>query len=57
MKKRPGRPLLGDTPMRRVQVRLDEKTVERARELGQGNVSLGLRRAVEIAGRMSREKL
>ena len=56
MKKRRGRPLLGKTPMRRVQVRLDETTVRRARDLGQGNVSAGLRQAVKAAWEQNRNR-
>ena len=35
--------------VRRAQVMLDEETVKRARALGDGNISLGLRRAVKEA--------
>ena len=36
--------------VRRAQVMLDDETVQRARALGDGNISLGLRRAVKEAG-------
>ena len=35
--------------VRRCQVMLDEETVQRAKALGDGNISLGLRRAVKEA--------
>ena len=35
--------------VRRVQVMLDEQTIERAKTLGEGNLSQGLRQAVRIA--------
>ena len=35
--------------VRRAQVMLDDETVQRARALGDGNISLGLRRAVKEA--------
>jgi hypothetical protein len=44
-----GRPPMGDEPMKRVNVMLSEKDLERASALGGGNVSLGLRLALERA--------
>lgn len=47
--KRPAhRPVTIDA--RRVNVTLDKATIERAREIGGGNVSEGIRRAVAQAG-------
>jgi len=36
-------PLVGDTPMQRYAVVLDEQTAERLREAGNGNLSAGIR--------------
>jgi hypothetical protein len=41
--KRRGRPPLTGETMRRVLVVLDTETIERARKMGHGNVSAGLR--------------
>ena len=41
-----GRKTLDGAIVRRVQVTLDEETVERAKALGNGNLSLGIRQAV-----------
>ena len=41
-----GRQTLDGATVRRVQVMLDDATVERAKALGQGNVSQGIRKAV-----------
>lgn len=43
----PGRPVEIDA--RRVNVTLDEATIEQAKEIGGGNLSAGLREAVRIA--------
>ena len=39
-----GRQTLDGVAVRRVQVMLDEETVERAKALGDGNLSIGLRK-------------
>ena len=44
-----GRKTLDGATVRRVQVMLDEDTIERAKALGQGNVSQGIRKAVKEA--------
>lgn len=45
-------PVVGDVPARRVNVTLDQTTVDRASDLGSGNLSAGLRMAVaHITGR------
>ena len=44
--KKPGRPLTGETKMMPRTVKLDDATVERGRALGEGNLSLGIRRAL-----------
>ena len=41
-----GRPCLTSEPMQRVNVSLDAETLQRAREIGEGNLSAGLRLAV-----------
>ena len=41
-----GRQTLDGATVRRVQVMLDEATIERARVLGDGNLSQGIRQAV-----------
>lgn len=41
-----GRQARDGATVRRVQVMLDDATVERAKALGQGNVSQGIRKAV-----------
>ena len=46
MKQTKGRQTRDGAAVRRVQVMLDDATVERAKALGQGNVSQGIRRAV-----------
>ena len=46
MKKTKGRITRDGAAVRRVQVMLDDATVERAKALGQGNVSQGIRHAV-----------
>ena len=48
-KKTRGRVAIDGAIARRHQVMLDEETVRRARALGDGNISLGLRRAVKDA--------
>lgn len=46
-KPKPGRPaLIAGAPMKRVNVMLDQKTVDKASDLGSGNVSSGIRIAV-----------
>lgn len=42
----PGRPPLGDETGFRVNVYLDNETVERAREIGGGNLSAGIKEAI-----------
>lgn len=42
-----GRPSINDEPMRRVNVMLDEATIEKAGDIGSGNLSAGLRAAVK----------
>lgn len=49
MKKTNGRQARDGAQVRRVQVMLDEDTIERAKALGQGNVSMGVRKAVKEA--------
>ena len=46
MKKTRGRIARDGATVRRSQVMLDEETVQRAKALGDGNISLGLRKAV-----------
>jgi hypothetical protein len=41
-----GRPPISDEPMRRVNVMLDQPTIDKASEIGSGNLSAGLRIAV-----------
>ena len=48
-KKTRGRVAIDGAIARRHQVMLDEETVRRAKALGDGNISLGLRRAVKDA--------
>lgn len=46
-KKQPkGRPSFNDKPMRRVNVMLDDGTINDAREIGKGNLSSGIRSSV-----------
>ena len=45
----PGRPPLGDETGFRVNVYLDDETVEAAKKLGDGNLSAGIRKAVRSA--------
>ena len=49
MKQTKGRLTRDGAEVRRVQVTLDEITIERAKALGQGNVSIGVRKAVKEA--------
>ena len=49
MKKTKGRIARDGATVHRAQVTLDEETVRRAKALGDGNVSLGLRKAVKEA--------
>lgn len=42
-----GRPTLGKEPLRKATVFLDEKTVDKARKIGDGSVSAGIRTAVK----------
>ena len=44
-----GRQTRDGAAVRRVQVMLDEETVERAKALGEGNLSQGIRKAVKSA--------
>lgn len=41
-----GRPSINDEPMRRVNVMLDQQTIDKASDIGSGNLSAGLRIAV-----------
>ena len=50
MKQTKGRQTLDGAEVRRVQVMLDEATIERARVLGDGNLSQGIRQAVASWG-------
>ena len=47
-KKTKGRLTRDGATVRRVQVMLDDVTIERAKELGDGNLSMGIRQAVAI---------
>ena len=49
VKKTKGRVARDGATVRRAQVTLDEETVQRAKALGDGNISLGLRKAVKEA--------
>ena len=49
MKQTKGRQTRDGAAVRRVQVMLDEETVERAKALGDGNISMGVRKAVKEA--------
>ena len=49
MKQAKGRLTRDGAEVRRVQVMLDEATIERARVLGDGNISMGVRKAVTEA--------
>lgn len=46
-----GRKPLGDKNLRRHNVMLSDAHVERAEEIGEGNLSLGVRRAIEKANK------
>lgn len=46
-KRPPGRPRYGTEPMKRIYVTLDSDSVDKAREIGGGSVSEGIRRAVK----------
>lgn len=46
MKQTKGRQTRDGTEVRRVQVTLDDATIERAKALGDGNVSQGIRQAI-----------
>lgn len=48
-KRPPGRPRFGADAMKRHNVMLDAKTIEKARRLGNGELSAGIRRAVKEA--------
>ncbi len=48
-----GRPSINDEPMRRINVMLDEATIEKASDIGSGNLSAGLRIAVKKAKKPS----
>jgi hypothetical protein len=48
-KKRGGRPRIFKNPNKLHGLYLDVKTVERARAIGKGNISAGVREAVKIA--------
>ena len=44
-----GRQTLDGVAVRRVQVMLDEETIDRAKALGEGNLSIGLRKMAKEA--------
>lgn len=48
-KRRGPPPLIGGVAMRRVLVTLDPDSIERAKKLGAGNVSAGIRKALIIS--------
>ena len=56
MKQTKGRQTRDGAAVRRVQVMLDEETVERAKALGDGNASQGIRRAVKEAAEQKNEE-
>lgn len=45
----PGKPALYGSPMKRINVMLDENTVETLKALGDGNLSAGIRLACSVA--------
>jgi hypothetical protein len=45
----PGRPTIGDKPARKITIYMTAEDQLRAQELGDGNISLGVRRALQIA--------
>ncbi len=45
----PGRPILGESRARKITIYMDAESQVRAKNLGDGNISLGVRRALEIA--------
>ena len=50
VKRKPGRPALApDQRAVRAQVSLDQATIDQAREMGEGKLSAGIRRAVAAA--------
>lgn len=49
MKQTKGRQARDGASVRRVQVMLDEETIDRAKALGAGNLSAGIRKAVKEA--------
>lgn len=57
IKKSPiGRPTIFDEPMTRVNVTLSEQDLERARKIGNGNVSHGIRLALErVVGKINQK--
>ena len=55
MKQTKGRQTRDGATVRRVQVMLDEETVERAKELGDGNVSQGIRQAIASLPTLTRQ--
>lgn len=56
MKQTKGRQTRDGAQVRRVQVMLDEATIERAKGLGDGNVSQGIRKAVKEAAVKERKE-
>jgi hypothetical protein len=50
--KRPGRRRIYTDPMKKICLRLDESTVENAGKIGDGNLSAGIRKCVEIASKV-----
>jgi hypothetical protein len=42
-----GRPLIADQPIERVSVGIDAQTKDKARQIGEGNISKGIRIAVK----------
>ena len=47
MKKPVGRPRIAQEPLKNINLRLDPATVAKAREIGSGNASAGVRKAVK----------
>lgn len=46
MPKKRGRPTFGDKKMRKKLVTLDDESIRKAKKLGKGNLSAGVRRAL-----------
>lgn len=54
-KRRAGRPPLGNKRMNRVNVNLAEEDMKKAKRLGGGSISAGLRIALELAAKAKKE--